>query len=542
MSDKSKTATRVFVSYSRRDVDIADEIVQGLEFAGFAVTIDRNSITEGEDWRRRLGALIADADSIVFLLSPDSASSDVCRWEVAHAESLSKRLIPALLRPLNGQDAPPALAALNYVRFDRQDDERPRSFMGAMRGLVRALTTDLEWVKEHTRFLTRSMEWDAAQRPESRLLLGDDVAAAKLWADARPKDAPAITPLQSDFLRASEEAELQRQNTEQQRLAEISRLQSEHSEALKRREEDTATLAAQVDEEKQRARRMTRRAFALLGGGIAVGGAAAYFSTEAVRWRREFEAAEADRLRDAAREDITGDLVAFSASAGQNALDGQGEHSPYTKAVVAHLANPGTSVSQALLRANRQILLETGFQQRPQFITNLSGEIFLHDMPPSRKVVALCIGVADYTALYAAPNARRDARLWGNTLEDAGLDVRVVENPTRKQMHAALTEINETALVDPTLPVRKAKLGLAPEPENSLAVLFFSGHGLAIDGRNYLIPADVESGDRRSIIETSISLDQVQTALSGFAARIIVLDASRSNPFQSTTFGGGGSR
>lgn len=530
MSGTSPTATRVFVSYSRRDVETADEIVQGLEFAGFAVTIDRNSITEGEDWRRRLGALIADADSIVFLLSPNSAASDVCRWEVAHAETLSKRLIPALLCPLSGQDAPPALAALNYVRFDPEEDGRARSFMGAMRGLVRALTTDLEWVKEHTRFLTRSMEWDSAQRPDSRLLLGDDVSAAKAWVDARPKDAPAITALQSDFLRASEAADLRRQSAEQRRLEEISRLQTEHAEALKKREEDTATLAAQVDDEKQRARRMTRRSAILLGGGVVVGGAAAYFSAEAVRWRREFEAAEADRLRDAAREDITGDLVAFSASAGQNALDGEGENSPYTKAVVANLADPKTSVSQALLRANRQILLDTGFQQRPQFITNLSGEVFLHAMPPSRTVAALTIGITEYGALAPATNAVSDAHLWGATIANAGIAHRVLENATRDEILLGLRSSFDIAQADPAFPLRKARLARSPA-ENSLAILVFSGHGAAIDGKNYLIPADVDAGSKRRVIESSISLEEVQRALSGYAARIIVLDSSRSEPF-----------
>lgn len=531
VNETSETVTRVFVSYSRRDMEAADEIVQGLEFAGFAVTIDRNSITEGEDWRRRLGALIADADNIVFLLSPDSAASDICRWEVAHAEQLSKRLVPALLRPLTGVEAPPALAALNYVRFDAEEDGRPRSFMGAMRGLVRALTTDLEWVKEHTRFLTRSMEWDAAQRPESRLLLGDDVSAAKAWINARPKDAPAITPLQSDFLRASEEAELQRQSVEQRRLEEISRLQGEHADALKRREEDTAILASQVEAEQQRARRMTRRSFALLGGGIAVGGAAAYFSAEAVRWRREFEDAEADRLRDATREDITGDLVAFSTSEGQHALDGEGANSPYTKAVIANLQDRKTSVSQALLRANRQILLDTKFQQRPQFVTNLSGEVFMHDMPETRHVAALCIGVADYENLPNAPNAVSDARLWGATIGNAGLTPVLLENPTKGEIEEALSSTFEIVSVDPAFPVRKVAIQrTGPEP-NSLAIVVFSGNGVVIDGQTYLLAADAKVETAKEIVEASLSLSRVKLWLSRFAATIIILDTSRSAPF-----------
>src|SRR5262245_24797829 len=61
---------KVFISYSRADMAFADELVAGLEYdGGFEILIDRHAIHEGEAWRSRLGALIADADTIVFGLS-----------------------------------------------------------------------------------------------------------------------------------------------------------------------------------------------------------------------------------------------------------------------------------------------------------------------------------------------------------------------------------------------------------------------------------------------------------------------------------------
>jgi hypothetical protein len=132
----------------------ADELVAGLEFeGGFEVAIDRHSIVEGEDWKKRLGALIADADTVVFVLSPASAKSDICAWEVEEAARLSKRVIPVLAKPLEGISAPPRLAALNYVRFDEG-----RSFMAGLKGLTTALKADLDWLREHTRLLARAME------------------------------------------------------------------------------------------------------------------------------------------------------------------------------------------------------------------------------------------------------------------------------------------------------------------------------------------------------------------------------------------------
>jgi TIR domain len=58
---------KVFISYSRRDAaDFADELVAGLELAGFAPFIDRHDIEPGERWEERLGGLIAQSDTVVF--------------------------------------------------------------------------------------------------------------------------------------------------------------------------------------------------------------------------------------------------------------------------------------------------------------------------------------------------------------------------------------------------------------------------------------------------------------------------------------------
>ena len=236
MSESPKL--KVFISYSRADAGFADELVAGLEFKGeFAVTIDRHSIIEGEDWKSRLGGLIADADAIVFILSPDSAQSSICAWEVDEARCLSKRIIPVLFRPTGTVPPPPQLAALNYVRFDEG-----RSFMASLTALVHSLKTDVDWVREHTRLLTRAIEWDASQRPINRLLSGNDIAAAKQWLARRPKDAPQATALHLDFITASERAEEDRQNAERRQLEEIASAQSQRSLALHEREEAVRRL------------------------------------------------------------------------------------------------------------------------------------------------------------------------------------------------------------------------------------------------------------------------------------------------------------
>jgi hypothetical protein len=69
---------RVFISYSRDELDFADQLNAALDAYGFECFIDRQGISGGEDWKRRLGNLISDADTVVFVLSPTSARSEIC--------------------------------------------------------------------------------------------------------------------------------------------------------------------------------------------------------------------------------------------------------------------------------------------------------------------------------------------------------------------------------------------------------------------------------------------------------------------------------
>ena len=68
----------------------ADQLAAALDSSGFECFIDREGISGGEAWKRRLGDLISEADTVVFVLSPDSARSETCNWEVEEAARLSK--------------------------------------------------------------------------------------------------------------------------------------------------------------------------------------------------------------------------------------------------------------------------------------------------------------------------------------------------------------------------------------------------------------------------------------------------------------------
>jgi electron transfer flavoprotein alpha subunit len=82
----------IFISYARSDSSaLAEELVAGLELAGFRPFLDRHDIARRRIGRR-LGALILGADTIVFILSPAAVRSERCAWEVDRAAELGKRL------------------------------------------------------------------------------------------------------------------------------------------------------------------------------------------------------------------------------------------------------------------------------------------------------------------------------------------------------------------------------------------------------------------------------------------------------------------
>ena len=228
---------RVFISYSRDDLYFADQLNAALDICGFECFIDREGISGGEDWKRRLGNLIRDADTVVFVLSPTSARSEICAWEVEEAARLGKRILPVVCRQLKGASPPPRLRDLNYIFFYEDPKVSDSGFGTGLAKLVVALNTDFDWLREHTRYLQRATEWDRGGRPANRLLSGDDIAEAKAWVARRPKNAPEPTALHLDFIRASEEEAEARSSAQRKQLEAVAAAQAERGMALKKAED-----------------------------------------------------------------------------------------------------------------------------------------------------------------------------------------------------------------------------------------------------------------------------------------------------------------
>ncbi len=210
----STAPLQVYICYLRAsDYSFASDLAAALNMlADFNVSLDRADINEGEDWQGRLSAQIAAAGTVLFVMSPRSADSPSCRWELKEAERLSKRIIPVLVEPLSGTPPPGPVAQIPYVRFDHG-----HSFVDGLKELRIALDQDLDWLAEHARLFARAREWDVSRRPDNRLLVGEDVTAAKAWLDWQPAGGPPPSQLHRDFIRASDLLEAERQGLNRSR-------------------------------------------------------------------------------------------------------------------------------------------------------------------------------------------------------------------------------------------------------------------------------------------------------------------------------------
>jgi hypothetical protein len=119
-------------------------------------------------------AAIEHTDTFVFIISPDSVTSEVCKQEIDHAVKQHKRLVPIVRRDVDAKAVPEAMAALNWIFLREHDD-----FDIAFQTLIKAMDTDLDWVQAHTRLLVCAKECNNNRRDNSFVLRGRDLQDAE---------------------------------------------------------------------------------------------------------------------------------------------------------------------------------------------------------------------------------------------------------------------------------------------------------------------------------------------------------------------------
>ena len=131
------------------------------------------------------------------------------------------------------------------------------------------------------------------------------------------------------------------------------------------------------------------------------------------------------------------------------------------------------------------------------------------------KRVAFVVGNAAYRSVAPLPNPAVDAKSMARVLRNVGFDVVEGVNLSRDAMTAKLLEFGKKA------------------EGADVAVFFYAGHGIAIDGTNYLLPVDADLKSEMDVkLGAAINVDlTLEQTMSEAKVKLVFLDACRDNPF-----------
>ncbi|MES2194808.1 MAG: caspase family protein [Pseudomonadota bacterium] len=133
----------------------------------------------------------------------------------------------------------------------------------------------------------------------------------------------------------------------------------------------------------------------------------------------------------------------------------------------------------------------------------------------AEKRVALVLGNAAYQNVAKLPNPVNDGAVIAATLKNAGFDI----VDSRQDLSAAETRRTLRDFAD------RAR-------DADIAVVYYAGHGIEVDGANYLIPVDAKLERDTDVYDEALSLDRVLLAIEpAKKLRLVILDACRDNPF-----------
>jgi uncharacterized caspase-like protein len=132
--------------------------------------------------------------------------------------------------------------------------------------------------------------------------------------------------------------------------------------------------------------------------------------------------------------------------------------------------------------------------------------------------LALVIGESAYRAVPSLPNPANDARAMTKLLTDSGFEVTTASDLSQKEMNQKVGDFTAE---------------IAAKGPDTIALVFYAGHGLQIDGENYLVPVDVDPKREADIPLQAVRLNDILNTLNSVPTkmRILLLDACRNNPF-----------
>lgn len=134
--------------------------------------------------------------------------------------------------------------------------------------------------------------------------------------------------------------------------------------------------------------------------------------------------------------------------------------------------------------------------------------------------LALVIGNSRYETIAPLRNPENDIEVVSESLEAVGFEVERLSNADGARMLQSISDLSSRAA----------------KADRPTVVIYFAGHGIQRDGRNYLLPVDFEADDLGDIATRSVELEKVITQLKQAHAgvQMVILDSCRNDPFERT--------
>jgi len=137
------------------------------------------------------------------------------------------------------------------------------------------------------------------------------------------------------------------------------------------------------------------------------------------------------------------------------------------------------------------------------------------ESPTNEKRKAVVIGMSDYGAGRSLDYTQNDANDMADVFALLGFEVTLLKNNDLRNLNANLTDWYKSI------------------EGNDMAVFYFSGHGIEVDGQSYLIPVDAELNSQADVKFASLSINQVLGSMieKEVVVKMLILDVARDNPF-----------
>jgi hypothetical protein len=148
---------------------------------------------------------------------------------------------------------------------------------------------------------------------------------------------------------------------------------------------------------------------------------------------------------------------------------------------------------------------------------SIAGLLVSATVAKADKRVAFVVGNGAYKNVAALPNPAIDAKSMATVLRNVGFDVVEGTNLTRDKMTERLLEFGKKA------------------EGADVALFFYAGHGIAINGTNYLLPVDADIKSEMDVkLGSAINIDlTLEQTMADAKVKLVFLDACRDNPFAS---------